>query len=233
MARTVAAEFVATAWQPPPEQRRRRALRWTWIAALVIVFCLGLLSLFGGSTDRPGSWPDVPYVRVVNPARSVDQLQARLRRFSDIIAAAGRRAPQTLRPAPLDRDKVDVPIDLDGYLAMIDSFVKGSRAFSPPRAQRLVQEGYPMMVAAVEWLQEQDFSDADSCQHAALVLQYLQQLTDIEGLMVAAPQDAPSGGQVRRFEAAAGVWRSLVDEFCADEASFRQFLQRSTQPAGR
>ena len=233
-AREGAAEFVATAWQSPGDSQQSPMMRWLWLLLLLLlVFFLGLTLLSSSSGRSPVDWAMPGNLVIDRVGGDADPVRSRLREYRDVIWQASFGVPSVVRPGPLDPELVDVPVDLDGYLAIVDGFVQGARAFSPPRAQLLVQEGYPMMVAAVAWLQRQDYTDRRSCHEASLVLQYLEQLTSVSGFVVSVPLAEPTPAQTRRFAATAAVWRSLLSEFCTDEAAFRTFVQDRGESAGR
>ena len=82
-----------------------------------------------------------------------------------------------------------------------------------------------MVLAAVDWLQHRDYHSKRTCRQAALVLRFLEQATAVEGLTVDAPRSALTEADVRRFRTAAGAWRELVEKFCGDQESYRDFLE--------
>jgi hypothetical protein len=215
-ARAQAAEFVATAWNaPPPRPRRARG------GPLALALCIGvaavaLLSFRVRSREFAAANVAAAETPAASAARS---LRDELRKLAEQVQRA-RRAPD-LRA--IDGARVHLPRDLDLYRDQVDQLRDAE--FARTQGTRFEWLGQPMFIAAVQWLQEQDYHDADTCKHAAAVLQLLQQMTAVQALALPTPGDSIDAATVRRFAGAAEAWRQIAERYCADQDAYRRFLQ--------
>ena len=130
------------------------------------------------------------------------------------MCSSDLRAEPELRP--LDPTKVQMPADLALYHDQIAQLDDPALVRAGGSYERL---GYPFFLAAVQWLQEQDYADTDACRHAAAIHLALQNMTAVQSLTLAPPLEAVDSKATRRFLAAAAGWRELAEASCPDPAA--------------
>jgi hypothetical protein len=161
-----------------------------------------------------------PTVAGARDAQERTLLRDTIQDLASRVDRPDRRDETTLRA--LDPTKVQMPVDLALYrdqIAQLDdaAMVKAGGAY-----ERL---GYPFFLAAVQWLQEQDYEDTDACRHAAAIHLALQNMTSVQSLTLSPPLEDVDATATRRFLAAAAGWRELAETRCSDPAAWRRFLQ--------
>ncbi|MGE3172478.1 MAG: serine/threonine-protein kinase [Planctomycetota bacterium] len=162
-------------------------------------------------------------------AESANDVRSEIRRLAAAIERASRRRTSPhLRP--IDAERVSMPAALPLYRDELEHLVD-VRVVSPLAQFRLERLGFPIVVAAVEWLQEQDYRDQDTCAGAARVLAFLQQATEVRGLAVDAPLCDPDQATQKRFAAAANAWREIVEGYCRDDDAFQGLLVQTGKVA--
>ena len=196
----------------------------------VLVVVAGILGLFyaalaaeSQSVSRhqrePRRSPSVGTVHGADSAAGSDPREV-IRGILQSGERPGRSADSELRP--LDPQKVKLPEDLALYNDQLAQLFDPEMIRAGGAYQRL---GYPFFLAAVEWLQEQDYRFAKACRHASAIHLVLQHVTAVQGLAQAPPQVVVDAEVSRRFILAAVAWRELAEGQCADEVAFRTFLQ--------
>ena len=151
------------------------------------------------------------------------KLQEELRRIAmGLDRAAHGRSPAT-ELTPLDGGMVELPGALPLYRDEVARYV-AETFVAPVESQQFEQMGYPLVVAAVAWLQECDYGGQDSCIAAARVLHLLADVTGVDGLCVQAPVGEPDEALQRRFRAAAAAWRRILERHARDPAMYRSLL---------
>ena len=210
---------------PPFSSRQKRSA-----TKAVLVVVAGILGLFyaalaaeSQSVSRhqrePRRSPSVGTVHGADSAAGSDPREV-IRGILQSGERPGRSADSELRP--LDPQKVKLPEDLALYNDQLAQLFDPEMIRAGGAYQRL---GYPFFLAAVEWLQEQDYRFAKACRHASAIHLVLQHVTAVQGLAQAPPQVVVDAEVSRRFILAAVAWRELAEGQCADEVAFRTFLQ--------
>jgi hypothetical protein len=157
---------------------------------------------------------------VAAPAET--SLREELRRLANAIErAAHAGSSPTLQP--VDDERVPRPPELPLYADELTRLVDASVA-SPIVLAQFEQYGYPIVLAAVEWLQAQDYEQQRTCCAAARVLQFLEQATAVKGFEVDPPLADPDDATSRRFTAAADGWRRVVERFAPDAKAYHALL---------
>jgi hypothetical protein len=154
---------------------------------------------------------------------SENTVRAEIRRLAGAIDRAARRRSAQIELRPIDEQRVSMPAALPLYREELTHLVDTS-AVSPVVLAQLERLGFPIVIAGVAWLQEQDYHSQSGCAAASRVMQFLQQATAVDGLAVETPLCSPDSATVRRYRAAAEAWRRLVEQFCSDDAAFRAML---------
>jgi serine/threonine protein kinase len=156
----------------------------------------------------------------VQPTSPDAALRLEIRRLGEAIEQAAKRRTVTTRLQPLDCKTVTLPPDLPLYQDEL-ARVYETKAMSPAELAHLETLGFPIVLSAVCFLQEQDYRKQKSCTAASRVLKFLQQATGVSGLAVDAPANVPDPSTTRRFTAAADSWRKLLEKHCRDAESLR------------
>ncbi len=159
------------------------------------------------------------------------------KRFEQLVAATLRTArtaeQRERRPelVELDADRFAVPPDFAAYGELVRGLAKAPM-FSPVQAQRIEQFGRPAFVAAVAFLQDLDYEDADDCRRASHVQRLLGQMLGNDALVLQPVPGEPCEGETCRFQAIASGWRQLAEQFARSEASFTQLRTARGKVAG-
>ncbi len=166
-------------------------------------------------------------------AGNQDPLQAQLLGFvaaaqRDARAAEQRRQPPALR-AP--RLAGAAPPDLVACVCLVDGLADAP-TFSAGHATKLARNGYGVFVAAVQRLQELDYQDARDCRRADHLTRLLAQLTELPGLIAAAPSGRPSRRDECRQRAIAAAWCTFCERFAADEQAYGKVVGRGDGSGG-
>ncbi|MSR40215.1 MAG: serine/threonine protein kinase [Planctomycetes bacterium] len=214
---------------PPPlpsfSSRQKRSATKAVLVVVAGIFGLFYAALAAESQSvsrhqrEPRRSPSVGTVHGADSAAGSDPREV-IRGILQSGERPGRSADSELRP--LDPQKVKLPEDLALYNDQLAQLFDPEMIRAGGAYQRL---GYPFFLAAVEWLQEQDYRFAKACRHASAIHLVLQHVTAVQGLAQAPPQVAVDAEVSRRFILAAVAWRELAEGQCADEVAFRTFLQ--------
>ena len=152
--------------------------------------------------------------------RDIDRLVEQ--RLQQGQRAARRGRPEPLRP--LEVKRLDPPSDFEAYRDLLRSFAGSSMAsLKVARIQGL--EGRAAVLAVVERLQQLDYTDGRDCMQAANLLGFLEELSGVQGLTMAASGIQPSGREACMMVAAAQAWKDLAERYARDDRAFAQLLK--------
>jgi hypothetical protein len=157
----------------------------------------------------------------VQPKSADAALRTEIRKLAEAIDLAAKRRTTKTSLRPVDGKVVALPADLWLHQEELLRLAE-TRMVSPVELAQLEALGFPIVVSAVCFLQEQDYRKQKSCSAASRVLKFLQQATGVAGLAVDAPPGSPDAATTRRFAAAADSWRKLVEKHCRDADAFRK-----------
>jgi hypothetical protein len=167
------------------------------------------------AASRSGAVAD-PLRRV---GQQVDQLVQSVLRNARTAAQRERRSP--LRA--FEPERFAAPDDQDQCKERVDKLVKVV-PFAKGQAAKLAQLGRPVLLAAVESLQELDYEDERDRRRATNLHRLLAQMTTIDDLVVDVDGGAVCEGDICRFHVVADGWRQLAERFAGSDAAFTQLL---------
>jgi len=139
----------------------------------------------------------------------------------------GQRAARRGRPdplQPLDVERLDPPRDFEAYRQLLRTYQGASKA-SMKAARSQGFEGRSALLAAVERLQELDYTHGRDCVQAANLLAFLEELSGVTGLTMSASGFDPSGREACMMVAAAQAWKDLAERYARDDQAFMQLLK--------
>lgn len=139
----------------------------------------------------------------------------------------GQRAARRGRPdplQPLELERLDPPDDFEAYREVLRSYGGASKA-SLKAAQSQGFEGRSALLAAVERLQELDYTHGRDCVQAANLLTFLEELSGVTGLTMSASGFDPSGREACMMVAAAQAWKDLAERYARDDQAFGKLLK--------
>ncbi len=150
-------------------------------------------------------------------------LHEEIRRLAMGLDRAARSTASIQQLPPLDSQRVVMPMDAVLYADEVARFAT-SHFDEASMKEALLRHGHPAAVAAVAWLQEQDYWNIDACVAACRVQGLLASLTGIDGLQAEEPFADPDEPAVRRFRAVATAWRRILERHARDASSFAALL---------
>lgn len=207
---------------PPVAPPRRRSAGMV-LLVMAMFFGLGAYAVSGEALaprQRPTLPRRSPTVAGARDAQDPALLRDTIQDLASRVDRPDRRGEPELRP--LDASKVQMPADLALYRDQIAQLEDPALVRAGGSYERL---GYPFFLAAVQWLQEQDYTDTGACRHAAAIHLALQNMTSVQSLTLAPPLEEVDAKATSRFLAAASGWRELAESRCSDPAEWRRFLQ--------
>jgi hypothetical protein len=231
----------AGAAAPRRERRARRsavlpALLLTGLCVVLFLVVFTPTSMSPAPTPRIYSLVDAPAVhpvdatatrsgqgQVADPVRrvsqQVDQLVQGVLRTARSAAQRERRI--TLRE--FDPQQFGAPADQSECQERVDKLAKAGQ-YGKSQAAKLAQLGRPVLLAAVESLQELDYDEERDRRRATNLQRLLAQMTTLDDLVVDVEEAAVCEGDICRFHVIADGWRQFAERFAASDAAFGQLL---------
>jgi hypothetical protein len=221
---------------PLPQPRRRGALR--AIAAMALMFAV--FGTFVSRSSHRQVWANQS-TRVATPRRpgtpspQPSSFAAALHEFGRSVAANLAEATKRRRSVDLrslTESQLDLPPDLHDYTDELGPLVGGGE-FSPGQGQKLERDGRPVILAAVELLQQYDYSEREDCRRAYVLHQFLQQATQFTDFGVARPRGEIDAVTSLRFRIVADAWRRFAENWCKDDAVYQRALEATGKRESR
>ena len=150
-------------------------------------------------------------------------LHEEIRRLSMGLDRAARSSAPMAELSPIDPHRIAMPKESALFADEIARFAT-SDFVEPSAREDLVRHGYPAAVAAVAWLQQQDYAGLASCVAACRVHELLSDLTGVDGLQAEEPFAEPDEPVIRRFRAVASAWRRVLERHAHDAQSFAELV---------
>jgi hypothetical protein len=213
----------------PAPVRRRRLL----VPGIIVLMLLGgtASALFAaermvrrqlGPVYAGATAPQTP-----QPARAArDAREPQLaRQYDQLVASLGQKVKSAVqrerRPAlvELDTERFGAVADVGACVDLVKSLVRAPM-FSPTQASLLQQCGRAAFVAAVAYLQDLDYEDADDCRSAVFVQRVLGSFVAAAPLVLEPIVGEPCEAEICRFAAVADGWRQIADRFAKSDAAF-------------
>ncbi|MEO6595358.1 MAG: serine/threonine-protein kinase [Planctomycetota bacterium] len=123
----------------------------------------------------------------------------------------------------LDRKVTATVSDFAACSSLVNVLAR-SPSFSPGHAQKLERLGRAAFLAGVSMLQGLDYDEAEHCQRAAILHQFLAHVTAVDGLSIAAKNNEPSRTDSCRFAVVADAWRRFAEQFAASDEDYQHLL---------
>jgi len=118
-------------------------------------------------------------------------LHEEIRRLAMGLDRAARSSAPMQQVPPLDPQRVAMPKDGALFADEIARFAT-SDFVEPSVREALIRHGHPSVVAAVAWLQEQDYCSLDACVAACRVHSLLASSTGVDGTRSATSDEPPT-----------------------------------------
>lgn len=160
------------------------------------------------------------------------KLHEEVRRLALGIDRAARGKSLVPKLAPIEDGKIELPQAMVLYRDEVERYATAPFA-DAAQALEMEKLGHGMAVAAVAWLQDRDFAVREQCAAGARVMEWLERVSGVEGLVVEEPLAEPDAAVVRRFTAAAVAWRRLMERQGRDETVWRRLLELTGKAKAR